>query len=214
MGKQNSIIANFESTAFLCNYASLIGFEYNTTKRNVTELPCYKSHLLGDVQHLSEISFYSREVTAKIESLLLEIAHSKLQTKVIFALNDEKHQRCFLHSIENEIHNFANFRFNITVLEQSCETYLETVHVFQRSDLSVDYHPRAVYNGLDRRIELSAHEHNTLTLWTQGYSSKEIASFLHLSPHTVNDYKQRLYEKFRTVSIYQLIRHARKEKFI
>lgn len=214
MKKQDSIIVDFDSIPFLCNYASLLGFEYKSTENSITELDCYKSSLLNGITQLRDVPFYTPDVAKNIELLLFDLVHSKQQSKITFALNDEKHQRCFLHSIENQPHKHTHFRFNITVIEQACETYLETVHVFQRADQGLDYHTKAVYNGLDRRIELSAHEHNTLTLWTQGYSSKEIASFLHLSPHTVNDYKQRLYEKFRTVSIYQLIRHARKEKFI
>jgi len=53
-----------------------------------------------------------------------------------------------------------------------------------------------------------------LRLMAMGYNTDTIADLMHLSKHTIDNYRKILNNKFKAQNIFQLISHAHKEGFI
>jgi len=54
------------------------------------------------------------------------------------------------------------------------------------------------------RIEITIREQEILNLFAQGLTSKQIASHLFISPHTVEAHKRKMMDKYRAKNLVEL----------
>lgn len=206
-------IPDFNAEQFAYLHGSLLSFRFSIPTRIIDTCKGYKHDKL-DTHSLNDFTFYQPDIIKAIIELLETESNYKSKIKISFSLYDESNSCNIIHNLYFDPKTPEYWHFHLNFNEKSVEEFLKIVFVYIWHETTNEYTIKSTYNNLSRTKELHNSEYEVLKLWTQGYSSKEIAEILHYSVHTISDFKQCLYEKFRSVSIYQLIRNARKEGFI
>lgn len=175
-----------------------------------------------DANCLSDLSVFSLQDQENIAGLIAWVQEklnngNKGAVKITFAHEAKTKQTdsCnFIVNIYMQAHHPEKLNLYVSGCSHQLSNGSGNIFIYQKQNGRDDFSITYVLNSFNFDVILKNKAYDVLKFLIQGFTSKEIGGFLHLSEHTVNDYKKSLYQQFNAHNSYQLIAHAKEKEII